>query len=75
MWLYPTQLQKVSVPLSGLVSINGNIFYYYLFYLSVSVPLSGLVSINPERVEDDEDLFDGFRPLIGVSFYKRNSRN
>ena len=39
----------------------------------VFVPLSGLASVNKVPEEFDGIIYDSFRPLIGVSFCKRNS--
>ena len=50
-----THLYFVSVPLSGLVSVNGKEYQFLIEdYQRVSVPLSGLVSVN-----DVNKLIDG----------------
>ena len=61
----------VSVPLSGLVSVNLCSRFLYGCKRKVSVPLSGLVSVNMNGIgEIISGIVDGFRPLIGVSFCK-----
>ena len=62
----------VSVPLSGLTSVNFEGGADYAFdYNGVSVPLSGLTSVNMvQYLSYTIGLVRGFRPLIGVNFCK-----
>ena len=65
-------MNLVSVPLSGLVSVNTIELSFSSEEPYVSVPLSGLVSVNPEDNPDKVSVPQvGFRPLIGVSFCKQ----
>ena len=60
----------VSVPLSGLTSVNCYRIRYMLDYI-VSVPLSGLTSVNNMSGRYTTILWtESFRPLIGVNFCK-----
>ena len=67
---YITIRNKVSVPLSGLVSTNFCHLNGFIAAVNVSVPLSGLVSVNCEKVIPVIYRTMSFRPLIGVSFCK-----
>ena len=62
----------VSVPLSGLVSVNAcTKISWNGCVITVSVPLSGLVSVNDNEKKTGQYITKGFRPLIGVSFCKQ----
>ena len=64
---------RVSVPLSGLASVNSakDLLVYATVGAVVSVPLSGLASVNRAMQFFYHSVNMRFRPLIGVSFCKR----
>ena len=62
---------QVSVPLSGLASVNVAAMMGAAVAIGlVSVPLSGLASVNTIDDYQVSTTFNSFRPLIGVSFCK-----
>ena len=67
----PKEIEElVSVPLSGLISVNPMWLLGSLRISLVSVPLSGLISVNDIAVCGKQYLYVCFRPLIGVNFCK-----